>query len=47
MGAQQYPMTPQLNALSEALTAAHASILLDFVHIYFVVGNNRLMRHGF
>ncbi|BFM10662.1 hypothetical protein R50072_08150 [Simiduia litorea] len=44
MTAQQFPLTPQLSVLSEALTDAHARIQKDFISINPVVGINRQMR---
>lgn len=44
MSQQQFPMTPQLSQLSEALTEAHARIQQDFATINPVVGINRQMR---
>lgn len=40
----QYPVTPQLNRLSEVLTEAHAQIQRDFTSLNPVVGINRQMR---
>ncbi|MDN3638788.1 hypothetical protein QWY82_08210 [Simiduia curdlanivorans] len=44
MTKQQFPLTPQLSALSDALTEAHARIQKDFASINPVVGINRQMR---
>lgn len=44
MTKQQFSLTPQLNALSDALTEAHTRIQKDFVNLNPVVGINRQMR---
>lgn len=46
MTKQQFPLTPQLSALSEALTEAHARIQKDFAALNPVIGINRQMRAG-
>ena len=44
MTKQQFPLTPQVSALSDALTEAHARIQKDFANLNPVIGINRQMR---